>query len=95
MLLKYCSGNIDVLNRCEFSEILEIIDFVINQESDEQLLRAYEASYAALQSITFADFKNRINENSSASLNGLNSQSVEEIEEKIEHYLADFNWEAV
>ncbi|MGN0503061.1 MAG: hypothetical protein ACI4HN_09055 [Ruminococcus sp.] len=95
MLLRYCSGNIDILNRCTFSEILEIIEFVINQESDEQLLKAYEASYAALQSITFADFKKRVYDKFSATYPGSNPQSAEEIEEKVAHYIDDFKWEAV
>lgn len=94
-MLKYCNGNIDILNRCTFSEILEIIDFVINQENDEQLLKAYEASYASLQSISFADFKKRVFEKFSAAYHVSNPQSAEEIEEKVAHYIDDFKWEVV
>lgn len=74
---------------------MEIIDFVINQENDEQLLKAYEASYAALQSITFADFKERVCKKSLTTQPDSNPLSAEEIEEKVAHYIDDFTWEAV
>ncbi len=56
-------------------------------------MRAYEASYAALQGINFEEFKNRV----ANKLNSTNSESPtpEMIEEKVEHYIDAYEWEAV
>lgn len=94
LLLRYSNGNIKVLYKCELSEIVEIIDFVINQENDEQLLRAYEASYAALQSIAFSDFKKQVFEKFSTTSEYL-EESALEIEKKVAHFIDDYKWEAV
>lgn len=92
-MLKYCNGNTDILYACTFAEILEILEFVTNRESDETLLKAYEASYSALKGISLQDFKKSAQANSASLWNS--NQTTEQIERKIEHYIDDFNWEVV
>lgn len=78
----------------EFSEILEIIEHLLNKENDEALLRAYQASYAALQNISFNDFKKKVNEKTGRSFKSSNL-NVKETFKKIEQILNNNKWTEV
>lgn len=79
--------------RCaEFSEINEIIDYLVNKSNDEALLRAYEASYAAIANVSLDEFKLSVMQKLAA---GGEQQTPEQIHKKVEHYINDFEWEEV
>lgn len=74
----------------EFSELCEIVDYLVKKSNDEALLRAYEASYAAINNISFDDFKQRVAQKLAA---GGRQPTAEETHRKIQHYLDDYEWE--
>lgn len=74
----------------EFSELCEIVDYLVKKSNDEALLRAYEASYAAINNISFDDFKQRVAQKLVA---GGRQPTAEETHKKIQHYLDDYEWE--
>jgi hypothetical protein len=92
-LIRYCCGNLALLERAELSEVVEIIEYLVNKESDETLLRAYEVSYAALQNIPFDDFKRRALQ--SAKVQSTAQPTAEEIHRKVEKIIDGNNWEEV
>lgn len=94
MLIGYCCGNLEILNRAELSEILEIIEYLINKTNDETLLRAYQASYAALQNLSYEDFKKKVAEKALLQSNA-NPQTTKQVFEKVEHYTEDYEWQEV
>lgn len=63
----------------------------MDKENDATLLQAYQASYAALQNIPFNEFKERAKLGSGVHV----SQTVEEIHNKVEHFIDDYQWEEV
>lgn len=74
----------------EFSELCEIVDYLVKKSNDEALLRAYEASYAAINNISFDDFKQRV----AQKLAAVGRQTTaEETHKKVQHYLDDYEWE--
>ena len=74
----------------EFSELCEIVDYLVKKSNDEALLRAYEASYAAINNISFDDFKQRVAQKLAA---GGRQPPAEETHRKIQHYVDDYEWE--
>ena len=74
----------------EFSELCEIVDYLVKKSNDEALLRAYEASYAAINNISFDDFKQRVAQKLAA---GGRQPTAEETHRKIQHYVDDYEWE--
>ena len=74
----------------EFSELCEIVDYLVKKSNDEVLLRAYEASYAAINNISFDDFKQRVAQKLAA---GGRQPTAEETHKKVQHYLDDYEWE--
>ena len=74
----------------EFSELCEIVDYLVKKSNDEALLRAYEASYAAINNISFDDFKQRVSLKLAA---GGRQPTAEETHKKVQHYLDDYEWE--
>jgi hypothetical protein len=93
-LIGYCCGNIELLKLADFSEICEIIDYLVTKTNDETLLRAYQVSYAALQNINFEEFKTRVMKKT-AGLQSTAQPSIEEIHQKVKHYANDFRWKEV
>ncbi len=77
----------------EFSEINEIIKFLVEKENDETLIRAYQASYAALNNISFNDFKRKVNEKIGAAK--APAQSVKAIHKKVENIINNNSWTEV
>lgn len=75
-------------------EILEIIEHLLNKENDEALLRAYQASYAALQNISFNDFKKKVNEKTGRAFKSSNL-NVKETFKKVERILNNNKWTEV
>jgi hypothetical protein len=63
----------------------------VKKENDETLLRAYQASYAALQNIPFDEFKQRAVQ-MSAGLQSTAQPTVEEIHRKVERYIDQIQW---
>lgn len=53
-------------------------------------MRAYEASYAAINNISFDDFKQRVAQKLAA---GGRQPTAEETHKKVQHYLDDYEWE--
>ena len=74
----------------EFSELCEIVDYLVKKSNDEALLRAYEASYAAINNISFDVFKQRVSLKLAA---GGRQPTAEETHKKVQHYLDDYEWE--
>ena len=74
----------------EFSELCEIVDYLVKKSNDEALLRAYEASYAAINNISFDDFKQRVAQKLAA---GGRQPTAEETHKKVKHYIDDYEWE--
>ena len=74
----------------EFSELCEIVDYLVKKSNDEALLRAYEASYAAINNISFDYFKQRVAQKLAA---GGRQPTAEETHRKIQHYVDDYEWE--
>lgn len=74
----------------EFSELCEIVDYLVKKSNDEAMLRAYEASYAAINNISFDDFKKRVAQKLAA---GGKQPTAEETHKKVQHYLDDYEWE--
>lgn len=74
----------------EFSELCEIVDYLVKKSNDEALLRAYEASYAAIADISFDEFKKSVAQKLAA---GGRQPTAEETHKKVEHYLDDYEWE--
>lgn len=52
-------------------------------------MRAYEASYAAINNISFDDFKQRVAQKLAA---GGRQPTAEETHKKVQHYLDDYEW---
>jgi hypothetical protein len=77
----------------KFSEINEIIKFLVEKENDETLIKAYQASYAALNNISFNDFKRKVNEKIGAAK--APAQSVEAIHKKVENIINNNSWTEV
>lgn len=95
MLIRYCCGNLSILEKMDFDEICDIIDYLVEKENDETLLKAYQASYAAFQNINFADFKKRALEKASQGRYAAEQPKAEKVYEKVERYLNDFKWKEV
>lgn len=74
----------------EFSELCEIVDYLVKKSNDDALLKAYEASYAAIANISFDDFKQRVAQKLAA---GGRQPTAEETHKKVQHYLDDYEWE--
>ena len=74
----------------EFSELCEIVDYLVKKSNDEALLRAYEVSYAALADVSLDDFKQRVSQKLAA---GGTQPTPEQIHKKTEHFIDDYVWE--
>lgn len=94
-MLQYCCGNLKVLELAEFSEISEILDFVVTKENDETLLRAYQASYAALQNIPFSEYKRLVFQKSAGLQSNAQQPTAEKVFEKVEKIIDGYQWEEV
>lgn len=78
-----------------FAELLDILHYKREQKQNEELLRAYEVSYSALFNISFADFKAKALDEATKDNPFTFEKEVKEIEEDIENYLNNFEWEEV
>ena len=67
----------------------------MNKENDETLLRAYQASYAALQNIPFEDFKKHVARKSAGLQLNAPQPTVEKVYEKVEKIIDGYRWEEV
>lgn len=92
--MDYCQGNFEILKSCSFAELCEIVEYVAEQHKENELLKAYQASYCALKGVSFADFKKSVEENAYKFM-GMPEQSPQALEHKIQHYIDDYTWEVV
>lgn len=67
-----------------------MIDYLVKEENDETLLRAYQISYAALQGISFADYKRRLSLQNSG-----DKPTQTQVFEKVERIIDGYKWEEV
>lgn len=90
-MISYCNGNIEILKLFTFAEITELLGTLIDELNDETLLRAYQASYAALQNLSFEDFKKTaINK---SKLQSTAQPTAEQTLAKVERILNNTKWE--
>jgi hypothetical protein len=66
----------------------------LDKENDEALLRAYQASYAALQNITFNDFKIKASQKAGRTVKS-STTNVKETQKKVEQILNNNKWTEV
>ena len=78
-----------------FSEIYEILIYKQEQRQNNELLKAYEASYSALRNISYSQFKEMVTKNTTTYPRLFDDDNTEEIESKVETYLDEFTWEEV
>lgn len=71
-----------------FEEILEVIEFEIEKQKEEQMLRAYEITYSAIKGISYIDFKNQI-------INSTGTEDASQIETDVESILNTYKWEVI
>ncbi|MBQ2093190.1 MAG: hypothetical protein II190_01255 [Ruminococcus sp.] len=75
---------------------MEIIDYLVDKENDETLQRAYKASYAALQNITFDDFKRKVYQRMGRIPKAVGKQpTVEETLKEVENIIDNYEWTEV
>ncbi len=79
-----------LLEAATFEEIRGVIAFLVEKENDERLLDAYRASFAALQNISFDDFRRRVRE---AVKTNAAPPPVKDIHHKVQRYIDTFQWE--
>ena len=90
MLIGYCCGNLSLLEHAAFSEINEIIEFLVKRENDQALLHAYEASYAAIRNISFKEFKQLATER--AGIQAEKPVNIKKVHEKVRNILDNCRW---
>lgn len=71
-----------------------MLEMLIDELNDETLLRAYQVSYAALQNLSFEEFKRKA-VNSVPFLQSTAQPTAEETLSKVEHFIDDYEWEVV
>ena len=92
--MEYCKGNLAVFQEFSFSEILEVIQYQKEKSDTDILLRTYQATYAALQGISFEDFRIQAEQAAKQSIgtSATRKLSADEIEKQTEKLYNKFKW---
>lgn len=74
-----------------FSELMGLLGYLIERQNDAALLEAYRTSYAALQNISFEDFKTR----AISKMSGV-QETPEETLDRVEQMMSKYEkWEVL